>query len=168
MPTSYPNQRIVHIHRDPLNKKDGFLSINNDNWKYAARVLNAPAFMLYIYLASNKDNYVLSLSPTAIQREIGMPRSTYHDQLRKLESLGFLVHEETGLHFYEDPRAETRIQTVRVSVTENESKCLTADLSCTDAAKKCPQDSREINNKGEKNIKNSARVSSPLGEGFDF
>ena len=168
MPTSYPNQRIVHIHRDPLNKKDGFLSINNDNWKYAARVLNAPAFMLYIYLASNKDNYVLSLSPTAIQREIGMPRSTYHDQLRKLESLGFLVHEETGLHFYEDPRAETRIQTVRVSDAEKGSKCPTAVYPCTAAATKSPPEDIEINNNGEKNIKNSARVSSPLGEGFEF
>ena len=168
MPTTYPNQRIVHIHRAALNKTEGFLSINNKSWKNAARVLKAPAFMLYIYLASNKDGYTLALSPAAILEEIGMARSTYNDQIKKLKAFGFLVQENDGWHFYEDPKTETRIQAVRVSVTENESKCPTADLSCTDAAKKCPQDSREINNNGEKNIKNSARVSSPLGEGFDF
>ncbi len=169
MPTTSPNQKTVHINRATLNRNDGFLGINNANWKRAARTLGAHAFMLYIYLASNKDGYTLALSPSAIQQEIGMARSTYHDQLRKLQSLGFLVYEDgKGWQFYEVPQSDTRIQTVRVSVTENESKCPTADLSCTDPATKCPQDNREINNKREKNIKNSARVSSPLGEGFDF
>lgn len=147
MPT-VPNQRIVHIHRAALNKNDGFLGINNANWKYAARVLRGPAFLLYIYLASNRDNYVLALSPSAIQQEIGMARSTYHDQLRKLQSLGFLVYEEgKGWQFYEVPQSDTRIQSVRASVIENESKCSTTVKPCSVPAQECPPEDIEINNK---------------------
>ena len=39
MPTTYPNQKVVVIHREPLG--GSFLGINNDNWKDAARVLGA-------------------------------------------------------------------------------------------------------------------------------
>ncbi len=77
MPTTYPNQKVVVIHREPLG--GSFLGINNDNWKDAARVLGAQAFLLYIYFAANKSDYIFALSPKAIQQEIGMPPSTYRD-----------------------------------------------------------------------------------------
>lgn len=55
MPYTAPNQRVITVHRAPL--ENNFLGINNDNWKNAARVLGAQAFLLYIYLASNKDDF---------------------------------------------------------------------------------------------------------------
>ena len=167
MPT-VPNQKVVHIHRAALNKDNGFLGINNANWKSAARILGAQAFLLYIYLASNKDNFVLALSPAAIMTDIGMPRSTYHDQLRKLKSLGFLVEENGSLHFYEVPKSETRIQPVRVSVTENQAECPSAVYPCSDYVQESPPEDIEINNKYKNKLTNSARVVAPLGEGFDF
>ena len=94
MPDTYPHQKVINIHREPLG--GGFLGINNDNWKDAARVLGAQAFLLYIYLASNKDDFKLALSPQAIHKEIGMPPSTYRDQRQKLESLGYLVAGKGG------------------------------------------------------------------------
>ena len=99
-----PYQKTVTIHRAPL--ENNFLGINNDNWKAAARILNPPTFLLYIYFASNKDNFSLALSPKAIQQEIGMARSTFYDQILILESLGYLVKDESkknGWHFYERP-----------------------------------------------------------------
>ncbi len=77
MPYTSENQRTVTIHREPLGGK--FLGISNDNWKNAARILGAQAFLLYVYFASNKDGYKLALSPKAIHQEIGMPPSTYRD-----------------------------------------------------------------------------------------
>ena len=85
MPNTVPNQKVIQIHREPLG--GSFLGINNDNWKYAARVLGAQAFLLYIYFASNKQGFALALSPQAIQQEIGMPPSTYRDQLKKLREM---------------------------------------------------------------------------------
>ena len=74
---TYPNQRIVCVHREPA--KADFLGIKNANWQAAARDLRPFAFLLYLYLASNANNYTLALSPVAIQEAIGMARNTYRD-----------------------------------------------------------------------------------------
>ena len=39
MPYTVPNQRVIHINREPLG--GSFLGINNENWKDAARVMGA-------------------------------------------------------------------------------------------------------------------------------
>ena len=121
MPYTAPNQRTITIHRAPLG--GNFLGINNDNWKYAARVLGAQAFLLFIYFASNKPDFVLALSPKAIQKEIGMPPSTFRDQLTKLESFGFLEQGEGNrLHFYEVPPRATRFDNARDALNSTEEK----------------------------------------------
>ena len=55
MPYTVPNQRTVFIHRNML--LNDFLGIQNANWQAAARDLGAHALMLYLYLASNANNY---------------------------------------------------------------------------------------------------------------
>lgn len=62
---TYPNQRMVNIHREKISAD--FLGIKNENWKAAARDLGAHAFMLYLYLASNANGFTLALSPAAIR-----------------------------------------------------------------------------------------------------
>ena len=106
MPNTYPNQRMVKIHREPF--KSDFLGIKNENWKAASRDLRPPAFMLYLYLASNANNFTIALSPAAIRQEIGMARSTYHDQFHILVDKGYLVpsHGNT-FEFYEIPQPRT-------------------------------------------------------------
>ena len=61
---------MIHVHRIPAQQP--FLGIKNENWQRAARDLGAYAFMLYLYLASNADNYTLALSPAAVRESIGM------------------------------------------------------------------------------------------------
>lgn len=148
MPYSAPNQKMLIINRAPLDKN--FLGINNDNWKYAARVLGAQAFLLYIYLASNKDGYKLALSPAAVQKEIAMPRSTFYDQLRKLESLGFIVPDKGNvLQFYEVPKSDTHTQSACVPDNSVETN---AGKTCPPPEQKSPQKNIEIYvNKKDKN-----------------
>lgn len=101
MPT-VPHQRIIHINRDRVTSD--FLGIKNENWQSASRILGAHALRLYLYLASNANNYDLALSPAAIEASIGMPRSTYHDQFRKLVNYGYLVPKAGNIYdFYETP-----------------------------------------------------------------
>lgn len=103
MPNTVPNQRVVTIHREPA--KSNFLGIKNENWQYAARDLGAHALMLYLYLASNANGYTLALSPAAIREAIGMPRSTYQDQIIKLMDKGYLIQTSgNGFDFYEVPK----------------------------------------------------------------
>ena len=114
--TSYPNQRMIHIHREPA--KSDFLGIKNENWQAAARNLGAHASLLYLYLASNANNYTLALSPAAVRQAIGMARSTYHDQFHKLVDKGYLVQSKNNTYeFYETPQTVT--PPVKNSVSED-------------------------------------------------
>lgn len=102
MPYSFPNQRRVKIHREPA--KSNFLGIKNENWMQASCTLGAHALRLYLYFAANADDYTLYLSPADIESSIGMARSTYHDQFRKLESLGYIVKSGDNYYqFFEKP-----------------------------------------------------------------
>lgn len=112
MPYTVPNQRTVFIHRNEL--VYDFLGIQNANWQAAARDLGAHALMLYLYLASNANNYEFALSPAAIRQSIGMPASTYRDQFVKLVDKGYLVQrkESTIYDFYETPQRVTHTEPI--------------------------------------------------------
>jgi hypothetical protein len=107
MPVTVPNQRTVKIHR--VKPKSDFLGIKNEVWQKAARDLGAHGLMLYLYLASNADNYSLALSPVAISQAIGMPASTYRDQFKKLVDKKYLVQRGEGntYDFYEVAQRDT-------------------------------------------------------------
>lgn len=99
-----PNQRTVRIHRERATAN--FLGIKNENWQAASRDLGAHGLQLYLYLASNADNYTLALSPTAVRQAIGLKRSTYHDKFHELEEKGYLVNTHGNtFEFYEVPQA---------------------------------------------------------------
>ena len=106
---TFPNQRTIKINRQAA--KSDFLGIKNENWQAASRDLGAHALMLYLYLASNANNYTVALSPAAVRQAIGMARPTYHDQFHKLVDRGYLVpsHGNT-FEFYEVPQAATQTQ----------------------------------------------------------
>lgn len=108
-PITFPNQRMVRVHRERASAD--FLGIKNANWQAASRDLGAHALQLYLYLASNANNYTVALSPQAVRQTIGMARSTYHDQFYKLVDRGYLV-PSTGnsFEFYEVPQAATQTQ----------------------------------------------------------
>ena len=111
MPNTFPNQRTVIVHREK--PKSDFLGIKNENWMAAARDLSAHALKLYLYLAANANNYELALSPAAVLQQIGMARSTYHDQFHVLVSKGYLVHSHGNtFDFYETPQPRTEFQDV--------------------------------------------------------
>ncbi len=148
---TYPNQRTVNIHRETA--KSDFLGIKNENWKAASRNLSPHSFLLYIYLAANANNYSLALSPAAVRQEIGMARSTYHDQFHILVDKGYLVPSHGNTYeFYEVP------QTGSVSQDKN---ALSEDglnfADCTADENALPSDTQnelsediEINNMTEK------------------
>lgn len=168
MPVTYPNQRMIHIHRERATSD--FLGIKNNNWQAAARDLGAHALMLYLYFASNADNYMLALSPVAIRQAVGMPSSTYRDQFMKLIDKGYLVQrgDSHSFDFYEIPQ--------RVSYTENDDTL--DDDSFTPNDMETPQtvidntgDIREINIYKKNMINNCSgekQVSPSLSSKFYF
>jgi len=150
MPATVPNQRVVNIHRE--HAASDFLGIKNENWMAAARDLGPHATMLYLYLAANRDGYTLALSPAAINNAIGMARSTYHDQFRKLVNKGYLVQASGNTYdFYEVPRPRPA---TKVEMTEERTSHGLADENGMFAVQPPPQtgfsvlpENIEINNK---------------------
>ena len=114
---TFPNQKIVAVHKESLG--ESFLGINKNVWMAACRDLNYPSTILYLYLASNKNNYQFALSPAAIQTALGMPRTTYRDQIRNLINKGYLVESEGNrLDFYEIPQRKSPFESVSTLMTE--------------------------------------------------
>lgn len=106
---TFPNQRVVRIHREPV--KTDFLGIKNENWQAASRDLGAHGLRLYLYLAANANNYNLALSPAAARAAVGIPRSTYFDQFAILVDKRYLVPGAGNtFDFYEVPQPATQTQ----------------------------------------------------------
>lgn len=123
-PVTYPNQRLVRVHRERVAKD--FLGIKNENWMAASRVLGATALRLYLYLAANADNYTLALSPATITRDIGMARSTYGDQFKVLVNMGYLVPAGGNTYdFYEVPQAATQTKNDVTADGQDFEECAT-------------------------------------------
>lgn len=101
-----PNQNIITIHRQY--PKSDFLQIKNENWQnMIKRTKDTYALSLYLYFASNADNYKLAVSPAAIESAIGMARSTYYKKFDLLKRYGYIIeHEGNRFDFYETPQEQ--------------------------------------------------------------
>ena len=145
MPNTSPHQRVIHIHRERVSSD--FLGIKNENWKAASRMLGAHALLLYMYLAANADHFELALSPAAIEAEIGMPRSTYKDQFRKLINYGYLVPRSGNrFDFYETPQDATRINQTNTADGYDFENYTAIAHEQTNVAHEKPSEDIEINN----------------------
>ena len=176
MPETYPNQRMIHVHREPA--KSDFLGIKNENWQAASRDLGAHALRLYLYLAANANNYTFALSPADIRQRIGIPNSTYRDQFLILVDKGYLVQSGNNkFDFYEIPQTRhAPIQNENCAPHGIDFENATNDgFSQTPTAQDNTAKDREINNRDiEKNtsINNETLypervvyITSPIAEG---
>lgn len=143
MPETYPNQRMVRVHRERAIAP--FLGIKNDNWQYALRDLGPYAFQLYLYCAANADNFTFALSPVAVRQAIGMARSTYRDQFDKMVDKGYLVPSNGNtFEFFELPQARA-VNYSQSSVAACENDVATPAQSQEQAVQDVQSQSREIN-----------------------
>ena len=176
MPETFPNQRMITIHREEV--KSDFLGIKNENWQAASRDLGAHALRLYLYLAANANNYTFALSPADIRQRIGMPNSTYRDQFLILVDKGYLVQSGSNKYdFYEVPQTRhAPIQSEDCAALGIDFENNTADgFSQTPTAQDTTGKDIEINNRDiEKNtsINNETLypervvyITSPIAEG---
>ena len=146
MPETFPNQRMVKVHRERATAN--FLGIKNENWQAASRDLGAHGLQLYLYLASNADNYTLALSPAAVRQAIGLKRSTYHDKFHELEEKGYLVNTHGNtFEFYEVPQAAAQTKkSVTIDGLDFE-ECPSNDTPICSNGQGMLSDNIEINNR---------------------
>ena len=146
MPETFPNQRMVKVHRERATAN--FLGIKNENWQAASRDLGAHGLQLYLYLASNADNYTLALSPAAVRQAIGLKRSTYHDKFHELEDKGYLVNTHGNTYeFYEVPQAAAQTKNSMTADGLDFEECPSSDTPICSNGQSMLSDNIEINNK---------------------
>ena len=110
MPNNFytvPNQKTIVVHRTKCDRD--FLQIKKSTLFEAYNTLGHTALVLYLYLVGNRDNYTFAFSPSAIQKETGIPESTCRDQIKKLIACKYLVPRSEGSNiydFYERPHFE--------------------------------------------------------------
>lgn len=133
---SVPNQNIIIIHKE-YPEKD-FLQVKNESWKNVLKGTKEDyaALALYLYLASNMNNYRLELSPQAIQNAIGMPRSTYYKKMKILKDNGYIIERQGNLlEFYETPQE----QSVRSGLPEKQQNLSAAQQNPQQRQDSLPQ-----------------------------
>lgn len=110
MPESYPNQKMVQIHRDmPKQSKENkrpFVAAYTDVISQAAANLGTKhtAFKLYLYCLCNQDNYYFALSPQDFANQYGVSLKSAKDAVNELIAAGYLIlREKKTYDFYETP-----------------------------------------------------------------
>ena len=103
---SYPNQRIVTIHKPKY--EANFLQVSISEWQEAyVRLERKGSFGLYLYLCSNMDGFPLALSSADIQKCLHVSDSTYRRAVEDLLGEGYLIQRngnEHTLDFYTTPQ----------------------------------------------------------------
>ena len=105
----FPNQRAINIHRDTVVKKSGrnYACIYKDNLLEACRNLKPSTFKLWVWLASNQNNYSLEYSPSYIQKVLHMSIPTAKGAFNELKEKLYLIQDDNKdylFHFYEEPQ----------------------------------------------------------------
>lgn len=103
MPYSSPHQKWIKVHKPKVT--DRFLQITHSDWMNANKTLTPFGLQLYLYLASNNDNYEFALSPADAEERAGIKSTSFHKYMRRLEEEGYIVWKHGNVFdFYTSPR----------------------------------------------------------------
>lgn len=139
---SYPNQKIVQIHRDmPKQTKENkkpYIVAYTDAIEQASQNIKKPtSFKLYLYLLCNQDNYKFALSTQDFANKYGVSIDSAKDAVNNLISLGYLVNRGKKTYdFYEVPQNNDiePVEEVKKSFRINGGEVV--ELSFTELAEK--------------------------------
>jgi len=125
MPKSFPHQKWIKVHKPKVT--DRFLQITHSDWMNANKTLTPFGLQLYLYLASNNDNYEFALSPADAEERAGIKLTSFRKYMRRLEEEGFLIWKHGNVYdFYtspRDPKARTHPDKHSDSIEFEETPC---------------------------------------------
>lgn len=103
---SVPNQKTIIIHQS---EQIPFLKIGIEELFEAYRNIKTPSsFILYLYLASNKDGFKLELSKEAFANATTLSKTSYHRAVDHLTELGYIYEDNGSLNFATVPKVGKR------------------------------------------------------------
>lgn len=108
-----PNQRIINVSKDTPTKgtRKPFASIFIEYIEAASKNLQGEiAFKMWLYLASNSNNYYFAWSPAAFAESYGCSEKSAREAFNQLVAKNYLVQKTTHKNeytFYELPVVAT-------------------------------------------------------------
>ena len=141
---TYPNQKIITIHKDPV--KENFLQVNICEWQEAFATLPRISFGLYLYLCGNQDKFHLALSSVDVQKSLGVSDSSYRRAIEDLLAAGYLIMRngnEHTLDFYTTPHPTTYVKKERKKKAADGGAAGAEPVSVEDIPSEPPADDDE-------------------------
>ena len=121
MPYSVPNQKWIQVHKPRVTER--FLQISHEDWMQANKTLSPYGLQLYLYLASNNDNYEFALSPADAEVCAGIKNTSFRKYMKRLEEEGYIVWRKGNIFdFYTSPR-EPEERTNHECINFEETPC---------------------------------------------
>lgn len=117
------NQRIIAItHKEPCDQHNIYARINKKSMIEAINNLHCTPFSIWIYLASQANNYKFVFSSYAVSKELGIKKSTIQNAIRELINKNYLVQRDFNSNiydFYELPKEKEENLEIKIHNSNN-------------------------------------------------
>lgn len=117
-----PNQKYIHIRKEPTDKQHHYSMINLDAMREAMRKYsgrNANAFILWCYFANNRPGYGFALSSAAVENATGLKRDAYNHAMALLMKDGHIkptgIKDGRSYDFIERPPTVDPLRVVKIA-----------------------------------------------------
>ncbi len=112
----FANQKTITIHKPQIEKDATKIILDRKVVEAAARELTGNEFKMYMYFASNSDNFDLDFSPSHFGNTYGITADTARKIVKKLEEKKYLIRRgrsENLFDFYLSPQKKLHL-TIKV------------------------------------------------------
>lgn len=120
-----PNQKIISISgKAACDKENIYAKINKKALIEAMKNLTATNFEVWLYLASQQNNYTFAFSPAAIQEETGLKKSSLQEGIRVLIKEKYLIkrNDNSNIYdFYEIPKEEQQEEIINIHINKEQN-----------------------------------------------
>ena len=104
---TYPNQKIVTVHKAPADKDHFYGILNKEALFNACRELTSNELKVFLYAATNQQGYQMALSTTDIAAQVGSTVDGIRTAIRGLVKKGYMEQDHGNYYtFYELPHDE--------------------------------------------------------------
>lgn len=97
---TYPNQKVICVHKAPVNKKELYTRINLNAINQALENLTGNAFKLFIYIDKNQDEHKFALSCTDIMKKLNISNKTFYNAFNELIQSGYITQTDEESNYY--------------------------------------------------------------------
>ncbi len=114
-----PNQRIISIPKEGKALCDTshvYMKAQKESMLRAMKDLTPTNFLVWLYLASQADNYTFGWSPAAISKETSLKQSALQEGIRTLIKQNYLIQRDDSniYDFYEIPKTKEEIEEMKI------------------------------------------------------